>query len=290
MMPLALDPVSGRPRIVVADGVKRLYDRLEDTNGALKVEDDPIEDVESEELEHLIYECSGQVVHGWSPDHWNSYKVVGQPRKSRRGGSTFNPTHLGYSISNDQTVYAVRRACLRDEWDEVVYPFSLSNLMGITCRRHNISARSLKHLVFYNITNAKAWSAMASAFQAKSVTLPQHPRRSLSEDELLSKETAWRMPGSGRKTMLRYQLRPVSITINKTEHGDAWMALHSGNPFTRAAQRLLHDEINSAETRLVITAYTLIAVAQSCSFGPQGYWNALVAHLEPFGPQDEKVS
>lgn len=118
------------------------------------------------QLEYFIHNVTKQAVHGWSHHHWHNYTVSGLPRRSRRGYGLFVPVHLRYAVSRDKTVYAIKQASTRDTSEEVTHPFALSNLVGMTCRRHAIGAASLRHLIFYNVTNPDAWAAMVSAFHA----------------------------------------------------------------------------------------------------------------------------
>lgn len=119
--------------------------------------------------------------------------------------------------------------------------------------------------------------------------LPEHPSKGLAEDESSSRKTSQKTSmrvrhskGPARKPAGRRVLSAsVKITVTEAEHGDAWRALYFNNPFTEVTNRLLSDEINTPTTSLAVAAYTLMAVPQERTSGPQEYWDALVAHLAP---------
>lgn len=285
--PWIFEPVPGRPCALVNGNTKGMYGLLEDTEGALNESADDVEDVESQELEQLISGCVGRAVHGWSRNYWESYQIVGLPRQSNvYGGQVSMPIHLRYAVSRDQSVYAIKKAMVCDASERVVYPFALSNMVGMTCRRHNMNAGSLRHLVFYNVTNPQAWSAMMDTFQRAGVVLPEYPERGMVEEAMGSSSRRasrrsgdnFHQPRNGRR---QQRAPPVSITVTETSHVDAWIALHHNNPFTKVADRVVNHEINTTVRSLCVFAYTLLAVPQERLFGPQEYWNALVAHFMP---------
>lgn len=289
--PLDAASPPGTPTCYVASGTKAIYFLLQNTNGGLRNLLDHVEDVESAELEQLIFFNTNQLVRGWDLDLWNNYKLVGQSRKNRMGWE-YEPSILQYAFSNDRSVYVVKKAILRDEFEQVVYPFALSNLIGMTLRQNNITGATLRHLVFYNVTNIEAWRAMDSAFRAAGVKLPLLEHRTHSHSAQ-SSSTGWRhrtdkrrhapQSSSGQRHMAR---RPggyeVSITISRSDMA-AWVALNTNNPLTHVIDRLEPEAIEDLQK---VIAYTLIAVPQQRQFEhePQQYWNALIAHFEPPEP------
>lgn len=283
--PWIFEPVPGRPCALVNGNTKGMYGLLEDTQGALNESADDVEDVESRELEQLILGCVGRAVHGWSRNHWDNYKIVGHPRQGNvYGGHVSMPVHLRYAVSRDRSVYAIKKAMVCDASEHVAYPFALSNMIGMTCRRHNTNAGSLRHLVFYNVANPQAWAAMMNTFHRASVVLPEYPERGMVEEASYARRASRRRGESvlpPENSSRKQRVPPVSITITETSHGDAWIALHHDNPFTKVTDRVVNHEINTMESSLCLFAYTLLAVPQERLFGPQEYWSALVAHFMP---------
>lgn len=204
---------------------------------------------------------------------------------SRRGGSGFNPVHLQYAISRSRAVYAIKNANLRDNYEQVVYAFALSNLVGMTCRRHQVTEANLRHLIFYNVKNWQAWTAMQAAINMKGVVLPEYPEKSMFEEASSSRTSSrqsrtgsnFRGQGSRPAAKKPHRLRPASVSITANDV-TAWNALHTDNPFAKTVNRLCQDEFRDA---LIVVGYTVIAVAQERLIGPQSYWNALVAHFAP---------
>lgn len=285
--PWTFEPVPGRPCALVSGDTKGIYRHLEETQGALSESADEVEDVESRGLEQLISGCTGRAVHGWSRNHWDNHKIVGRPRQANgEVGLVFTPVHLRYAVSRDRSVYAVKKAMVCDASERVAYPFALSNMIGMTCRRHDTTAGSLRHLVFYNVTNPQAWAAMVSAFHRAGVVLPEYSETGMARGmaSTHSSRASWRRGSNAERSrnISRRQRAPLtSITVTETSHGDAWATLHHNNPFTKVADRIVHHEISTPASCLCISAYTLLAVPQERLFGPQEYWNALVAHLAP---------
>lgn len=209
---------------------------------------------------------------------------MGTLRNSRRGEFIFNPTHLRYAISKSREVYSIKKANICDKYEAVVYPFALSNLVGMICRRHQVTEIKLKHLIFYNVTNPEAWTAMEMAFDVAGVVLPEYPQKTIFEEEESLRTSSRRMASSSRgqrsgpPAKTHHRLRPAFIEITANNAPRVWDALHTNNPFTKTVNYLCRDEFGNT---LTVVGYTLIAVAQERSVGPQTYWNALVAHFAP---------
>lgn len=232
---------------------KRIFNRLEDANGELSLLCKTNVWTESPELEQLLYLSTdrAQMINGWSD--WHNYDLQSLHADNRR------VSHLDYGVSSGAQVYAIKRATMR-AWDldlkrEVQYPYSLSNLVGVTLRHHRITGHTLKHVVFEHIINRQAWQAMQNALGLLEVSLPLHP-------------------GSGKAG-----IPEVCVRINSIDHRLAWQALHVNNPFTRMLEYLLRDE--RIDGLRVVTAYTIAAVPQIrwSPYEPQEYWNALIAHF-----------
>lgn len=187
--------------------------------------------------------------------NWHTYELRSHDENNRRF------SHLDYGVSFAGQVYAIRRATLR-RWDyvlhqEVQYPYSLSNLVGLTLRHHRITGNTLRHIICDQITNRSAWQAMKEALRMVGVLLPSHP-------------------GPMNRTV---SVPEVCVRINAIEHPLSWLALHLNNPLTRMLEYLLRDE------RIVglgpVMAYSIIVIpkAKWGFYAPQEYWSALVAHF-----------
>lgn len=289
-IPWSYEPISGFPRHITPSQ-KGIYSCLENTLGALEDVIDPVEDTESLELEQLISGSIGRrgnMIDGWNQAYWSNFEIVGRPRQSRVNSYSqpLRPVHLRYGISTDQQTYVVKKALVIDESEKMAYPFALSNLIGLTCLRHNVSGNTLRHLIFYNVTNEKAWAAMGNAFMAAGIILPELPREDVREESHPRKTRHSR----GRKTEPRKgkgaQMLSTRLSIKAPNDGDyanlhGWNALHNRNPFTAAVHRLGTEETANLPMLPPLAAYTLLAVTQPRQFAAsQSYWSALIAHFD----------
>lgn len=287
--PLDVASAPGTPTCYVASGTKAIYFLFEHTDRGLKNLPDNVEHVENAELEQLIFYSTNQLVHGWDLGLWNNYKLVGQPRKNRMGYKS-EPSILQYAFSNNQSVFVVKKAVLRDEFERVVYPFALSNLIGMAFRHNNITGATLRHLIFYNVTNIEAWRAMESAFWAAGVKLPLSKHRTHSQAaqssptrrrHITDKRRCAPQSSAGQEQRAS-RMHGVNTTIRLSDRA-AWVALNTNNPFTKVIDRLKSENIENLQN---VVAYTLIAVPQERQFEHerQNYWNTLIAHFEPPAP------
>lgn len=276
--------IPGQPQSLVGPigEQKGIYHSLENTYGELSEIADPVEDVESQALEQLMANSVGHAINGWEAGLWYKYQMKGKPRISRVSGSSYTPTHLAYAISDDSTIYSIKKAVIRDDAECISYPYALSNLISITIRQHGLNTRTpLRHFIFYNVVNEPVWTAMRGAFHAMGVRMPVLPAKSMYEEEQVATgprasrfHSAYRGKSQSKKS--HRQINPaVSVTISR-ERSDAWYQLHANNPFTKALAHV-RGEIPSLPQ---IPSYTLIAVAQDHFQGQeQMYWCALIAHL-----------
>lgn len=271
--------------IVVRGGEQKgLYFHLEDADGALAEVPDPVEDVQSPELEQLMSSSIGRVpINGWHRGHWNSFKIIGQPRVSRVTNSWFTPAYLKYAFSTDGSVYCIKKATIQDAAERVRYPFALSNLIGMTIRHHRLNSPQspLRHFIFYNVENQQAWGAMCCAFAAAGISLPELSSKGMIEEEETESRQSRHRSMCKSKKVLRKQLRPqmpsVWVTIGPLD--PAWEQLHNNNPFTKVLNQVRASEWEVGLPYVV--AYTLIAVAHERWSLEQTYWSALIAHLDP---------